>query len=320
MDRRPRRSNYEPPRNGPPRQAPPAYRQQPRRRGRNPLVRLAWALAALLAVVFTCMVLVYGLPTLNANVRSAAVQPTPIPATATQPPPPPPPTLAPTQVPTPAPTRAPTAPPTAVPAPVPAQDPDELPILVNREHRVNTDYKPTHLVNLADVCPTDVAKIKGKDIQGDPTAVNALIEMFRGGIADGVSDWQVSAGYRSYSYQQKLMDDKVAALIRDNNLSREKAQQAALKTVAPPGASEHHTGLAFDVTTPGTTFAGTPQAKWLAAHCHEYGYILRYQKHKEEITGYLAEAWHFRYVGVEAATTMVENDWCLEEYNEHMGQ
>lgn len=201
-------------------------------------------------------------------------------------------------------------------------DPDlsALPLLVNKDHPIEEDYSPEALVRLVDVCPADLVKIKGKDIQGDPEAVEALITMLRGAAADGIVNMQISAGYRSFSYQKKLFDEKVASLRKNNNLSKAKATSAANKTVALPGTSEHHTGLAFDITVPGTSFAGTAQAKWLHAHCHEYGYILRYQKHKESITGYLAEAWHFRYVGKEAAAIIAKNDWCLEEYIEQAGE
>jgi D-alanyl-D-alanine carboxypeptidase len=171
-------------------------------------------------------------------------------------------------------------------------------------------------VKLVDVCPSNVMHIKGKDIQGNPVAVEALIQMLSAALDDGIGEWQISAGYRSYRYQQQLMDEKVSSLMNTNDLSRAKAQQAARKTVAPAGCSEHHTGLAFDITVAGVTFAGTEQHQWLAAHCHEYGFILRYQAHKEALTGYLAEAWHYRYVGVGPAAVMVEHDWCLEEYVE----
>ncbi len=192
----------------------------------------------------------------------------------------------------------------------------DAPLLVNRDNPLPDDYAPDQLVKLVDVCPKDVVTIKGKDIEGDPEAVEALIAMLRGGIDAGQSDWQISAGYRSVKYQQKLFDDKVASLRKGNKLSKAKAKQAAAKTVAIPGCSEHHTGLAFDITVPGKSFAGTAQAKWLAEHCHEYGFVLRYQKSKEKITGILAEAWHFRYVGTEIAQVMADNGWCLEEYVE----
>jgi len=193
-------------------------------------------------------------------------------------------------------------------------------LLVNKQNMLPDTYKPSNLVRMIDVCPSNVVSIKGRDIEGDAQAVDALIVMLRAAIDDGIGNWQISAGYRSLRYQQSLLDDKIAEYRRNNNLSRERARTAALKSVAPPGASEHHTGLAFDITVPGVSFAGTKQAKWLAENSYRFGFILRYQAHKEEITGFLAEAWHFRYVGVEAATVMARNDWCLEEYIDFLSQ
>ena len=91
--------------------------------------------------------------------------------------------------------------------------------------------------------------------------------------------------------------------------------RAALRSVAEPVCSEHHLGLAFDVNKQGaSTFASTKQSAWLNEHCWEYGFIIRYQKEKEEITGFIAEPWHIRYVGVEHAMYMKEHGLCLEEY------
>ena len=94
------------------------------------------------------------------------------------------------------------------------------------------------------------------------------------------------------------------------------ARSAARKLVADPGCSEHHTGLAFDITVPGTSFGGTKQAKWLEEHCWEWGFILRYPADKTAITGITNEPWHFRYVGTDAAMEMRETGECLEEYVE----
>ena len=104
--------------------------------------------------------------------------------------------------------------------------------------------------------------------------------------------------------------------MKENGMSRSKARSATRKTVADPGTSEHHLGTCFDITVPGTTFAGTEQARWLGEHCWDYGFILRYTKDKEKITGFLAEAWHFRYVGEEHARIMRDENLCLEEYLE----
>ena len=103
--------------------------------------------------------------------------------------------------------------------------------------------------------------------------------------------------------------------MKDNGLSRSKARARALRTVAEPGCSEHHLGLAFDITAKGASgFKGTKQCKWLHAHCWDYGFIVRYQEDKTDITGFAAEEWHIRYVGVEHAVAMRDGNLCLEEY------
>lgn len=197
--------------------------------------------------------------------------------------------------------------------PAPTPDPDAPPVLVNRSHPVEESYRPGDLVNLKNVLPSSVATVKGDDIQGDRTAANAMIDMFRAAQNDGVTRWQISAGYRSYSYQQKLFDRQVREY-ENEGFSHSRAVSATRKTVADPGTSEHHTGLAFDVTVPGTTFKGTDEQKWLHKHCWEYGFIIRYQEEKESITGYLAECWHIRYVGLPHSTAMRDSGQCLEEY------
>lgn len=92
-----------------------------------------------------------------------------------------------------------------------------------------------------------------------------------------------------------------------------------------PGTSEHHTGLALDLITPGYQqlddgFENTAAFKWLDKHSAEYGFVLRYPKDKEDITKIIYEPWHYRYVGVNAAETIKANGWCLEEYVENLKQ
>lgn len=89
--------------------------------------------------------------------------------------------------------------------------------------------------------------------------------------------------------------------------------------IAVPGYSEHHTGLAIDITdvfweNKTEELEKTDTYQWMSAHCHEYGFIVRYPKGKEKITGYEYEPWHYRYVGVKAATYIMEHDLCLEEF------
>ena len=197
--------------------------------------------------------------------------------------------------------------------------PDGLPLLVNREHLLPADYQPCDLVVMNDYCPADVVRIKYKNTQAEREAVDALIVMLRDAIAQGIDNWQISAAYRDEAYQQRLFDNQVNAFMKDNGLSRAKAIQATRKTVADPGTSEHHIGTSFDITVPGVSFKGTRQADWLAEHCWDYGFILRYTKEKESVTGFLAEAWHFRWVGLEHAQIMRRENLCLEEYLDRYG-
>lgn len=102
---------------------------------------------------------------------------------------------------------------------------------------------------------------------------------------------------------------------------RDREQQAQIYaqttdgSAAAPGHSEHETGLAFDVAVAGVAdFSTTPQYEWLRGHCADYGFILRYPQGKEDLTGIPFEPWHYRFVGVDAATEIMSRGLCLEEY------
>ena len=119
--------------------------------------------------------------------------------------------------------------------------------------------------------------------------------------------------FRSFERQEVLYNQYV----------EKDGQQAADQYSARPGYSEHQTGLAFDIGEKNfeqhwaaATFGETPAGKWVAQNAHSYGFILRYPLGKEEITGYMHESWHFRYVGVEPATDMFTHKQTLEEYLE----
>ncbi len=227
----------------------------------------------------------------------------------------------------PTPSPSPTTAAEAIPQPVvqsvaqrkPYLRPDGLPLLVNREHPLPDDYQSWDLVKLSDYCDPDLVKIKYDDTWAEREAADALMVMLQAAHEEGITVWQVSAAYRTVAYQQQLFDNQVNEYIHDRGMSREKAVSATRKTVADPGTSEHHIGTAFDITVPGVSFAGTEQAKWLAEHCWDYGFILRYTKEKESITGFLAEAWHFRYVGATDAKIMRDENLCLEEYLDKYG-
>ena len=137
----------------------------------------------------------------------------------------------------------------------------------------------------------------------DPAANAALQEMFSAAEAEGIKLF-VKSGFRSYSTQKSLY----------NGYVKRDGAAAADQYSARPGHSEHQTGLAFDINKANSTFAGSPEATWLAENCYKYGFIIRYPQGKEAITGYIYEPWHIRYLGVDIATAVYNSGLCLEEY------
>lgn len=118
----------------------------------------------------------------------------------------------------------------------------------------------------------------------------------------------VISGYRSYDYQQTLLNNEIA----------EKGEVEAYKWVAVPGHSEHHTGLAFDVCLyddgDRKDYDGTGDFAWINQNAYRYGFIVRYQENKATVTGISHEPWHFRYVGIPHAYVMKQKGFCYEEY------
>ncbi len=131
----------------------------------------------------------------------------------------------------------------------------------------------------------------------------AFNAMQAGAKNDGITLW-ICSGFRSYNTQYDLYWSYVN---RDG-------QKAADTYSARPGHSEHQSGLAIDINNASTSFNGTREAKWIAAHCAEYGFILRYPKGKEKKTGFMYESWHVRYVGKDLAKKITKSGLCLEEY------
>lgn len=120
---------------------------------------------------------------------------------------------------------------------------------------------------------------------------------------DGVNLFIVS-GFRSYETQRNLYNRYVA-----------KDGKALADTYsARPGTSEHQTGLAMDLNSLQGSFGETKEGRWLASNCHKYGFIIRYPKGKQSITGYIYEPWHVRYLGTDTATKIYKSGLCLEEY------
>lgn len=185
-------------------------------------------------------------------------------------------------------------------------NPDSITVLVNKEYALPDNYKPTDLV-YPNVPFTFSAKVDKRMMRTEAAA--ALQQLFAGAKSDGIDLLGVSA-YRSYDTQKTLF----------NSYAQQDGEQKAETYSAVPGHSEHETGLAIDVTggngkcAAESCFAGTKEANWLANHAYEYGFIVRYPKGKESITGYEYEPWHIRYVGKKVAKEIQEKGITLEEY------
>lgn len=185
-------------------------------------------------------------------------------------------------------------------------NPYEILSLVNKSHALPSDFVPKDLVT-PDI-PFPFTEDLPKKQMRKPAA-KAMEKMFAAAKKDGMNLYAQS-GYRSYERQESLF----------TAYAEKDGEDAANKYSARPGQSEHQTGLTMDVTSPdiqfdiNENFADTKEGKWLAEHCDEYGFIIRYPKGKEDITKYEYEAWHVRYVGKKAAKQIMESNSTLEEY------
>ena len=147
----------------------------------------------------------------------------------------------------------------------------------------------------------------------DSRIYSALQTMFDACRADGLKP-MVKTSYRTYDDQKAMLTRKYRKYI-NSGMSHSEAQAAALKVAMYPGYSEHQLGLAVDIDSADTeTCSNDAVWDWMKRHCQEYGFIWRYPGVKSDITGISNESWHYRYVGVEAATYIMENQLCLEEY------
>lgn len=179
-------------------------------------------------------------------------------------------------------------------------------ILVNKTHPVEEDYRPDDMVTIE----RHVEGVGNADThQMRKVAADALNEMFDAAESEGIF-LKLRTGFRSYNYQKNLFESYV----------KNHGEEEANRFSARPGQSEHQSGLACDVGGKSQGYAlsyefgNTEEGKWLRAHCAEYGFILRYLEEKEDITGYVFEPWHIRYVGAEHAQKMMDENMTLEEY------
>lgn len=179
---------------------------------------------------------------------------------------------------------------------LPSNDATKSSVLVNKQHPLDPiDYTPVDLTSAGG----------GQQLRAE--AASALAKMFDAAKSESLT-LQALSGYRSYSRQKTLYNNYVA----------EHGQAEADTFSAKPGYSEHQTGWAIDIGGGGCgieqCFADTAEGKWVAANAHKYGFIIRYPKDKQSITGYIYEPWHIRYVGVELATEIFNDKITLEEF------
>ncbi len=170
--------------------------------------------------------------------------------------------------------------------------------LVNKQNPIPENYQ------------IDLVELDGGE-QVDRRIYQPLAEMLE---AAKEGNWgklpRVVSGYRTREKQQSLYDNKIAEYCKQG-YSESQAEEMAGQWVAKPGHSEHQLGFAVDIN--GETYDAY---LWLQANSYKYGFIFRYPGNKTEITGTAEEVWHYRYVGIEAATEIYNKGICLEEYLE----
>lgn len=176
--------------------------------------------------------------------------------------------------------------------------------LVNKENSVDRDYVP-ELEEIDD------------GIKFDKRAISYLKNMINAMYKEGITKIWVQSAYRSYEKQEELFNNKVK-YYKNQGKSQQEAETLAQTVVQRPEMSEHNLGLAADFNTVTNEFEKTKAFKWLQENAQDYGFILRYPKDKQDITGITYESWHWRYVGAEHAKIIKEKGFCLEEYIEYL--
>ena len=182
-------------------------------------------------------------------------------------------------------------------------------LIVNKENKLSRNYVPKNLTLVKTIIPGSV-EVDRKIYLVDEVAKNW--EKLKKYMTQNGYNIDISSGYRSYEYQEKLIEK----FIQNRGL------EETLKIAAMPGTSEHQTGLCLDYEKfyyeNGKIMSSLSESdiefKIVKDIAHEYGFILRYPKGKENITGYAYEPWHLRYVGKKIAKEIFESDITLEEY------
>lgn len=173
-------------------------------------------------------------------------------------------------------------------------------ILTNKFYYLDSSYNSDNMVPISSTYSFGNEQMLTED------TFNAFLDMWKAAKDEGLN-LIINSSYRSYEDQEAVYE------YYKDTLGEEDANKRAAKA----GFSEHQTGMAIDIQTYGSkaaTFEDFDEFKWLKENAHKYGFILRYPKDKEYLTGYAYESWHYRYVGIEAATYIHENNITFDEY------
>ena len=178
-----------------------------------------------------------------------------------------------------------------------SENQNDLLVLVNKFYTLDENYEPSNLVNITS--GYGYGKI-------DKTLLENFKKMADDAKVLGLNIY-IASGYRSYSYQKALYNQYV------NRDGQEKADTYSARA----GHSEHQTGLAIDLNSISDSFGNTNEFKWLKDNAYRYGFILRYPKEYTNLTGYVYEPWHYRYVGTEVAEYIYKTGITYDEYYEY---
>ena len=152
----------------------------------------------------------------------------------------------------------------------------------------------------------------------DAKAVSYLNQMCAAAEKDGINLLVISS-HRTNARQTVLYNNQVNKQKANHpEMSDAEVKKLAATISAYPGTSEHEVGLAVDFNSVEQSFENTAEFQWLKTHAAEYGFILRYTKEKQDITGVIYEPWHYRYVGQKHAKKINELGYCLEEYIDYL--
>lgn len=194
-------------------------------------------------------------------------------------------------------------------------------LLLNKNYILPTNYE------------LDLQFLTGTSVRLESVAAKAFDSMYIDALKSGLTLTAYS-GYRNFESQRRLFEDKIYDLeviaaqeyanggsydaqgnyIEPVKTDKKTIVNNALKSVCPPGCSDHNAGLAVDIVSQDGDFSKTEEYKWLTENAHNYGFVLRYPEGREKLTGMDHQPYCWRFVGVNAAKEMKEKNLCLEEY------